>query len=318
MMKEGLFLNHDKDYPTKCSELVHLKKSRRIVEDVSPSTQVVSLPAEVVPIPSVESESSVHTSNEEVIDLEAVSSSTDSAQQQPMILSPTVGKLIENDDQVAGASTSPWGFLFSHSSPKPQLAKDGILGKPNCDELFRNSLERNMNCHIEEMPVHIVPKTALQGGSPDGKYDHETEKYEFPSVVINRSEDAEPSDIHEENEISKVMANDHDEEAAEAKLKLILRFSNFYFYGCKLGLFSQHVSLLHLSVVRLWKRRCTRRRELREQRQEAANAALNSLSLGPPIRQKMEVSSWKLWNLYANLIFSASLFFFIISVKNIT
>ncbi|KAK9169038.1 hypothetical protein Syun_001178 [Stephania yunnanensis] len=34
MVKEGPFLNIDKDYPMKCSKLVHLKKSKRIIEDV--------------------------------------------------------------------------------------------------------------------------------------------------------------------------------------------------------------------------------------------------------------------------------------------
>ncbi|KAK9106933.1 hypothetical protein Syun_022944 [Stephania yunnanensis] len=34
MVKEAPFLNIDKDYPTKCSKLVHLKKSKRIIEDV--------------------------------------------------------------------------------------------------------------------------------------------------------------------------------------------------------------------------------------------------------------------------------------------
>ncbi|KAI3894744.1 hypothetical protein MKX03_031566, partial [Papaver bracteatum] len=35
MVKEGAFLSSDKDIPTKCSQLVLLKKSRTIFEDVS-------------------------------------------------------------------------------------------------------------------------------------------------------------------------------------------------------------------------------------------------------------------------------------------
>ena len=42
-----------------------------------------------------------------------------------------------------------------------------------------------------------------------------------------------------------------------------------------------------ISLVRIWKRRSLKKRELREQRQLAAMAALNSLSLGPQIRQDM-------------------------------
>ncbi|XP_072959176.1 SAC3 family protein B isoform X1 [Typha angustifolia] len=33
LVKEGLFINNDSDFPTKCSQLVHLKKSRRIIDD---------------------------------------------------------------------------------------------------------------------------------------------------------------------------------------------------------------------------------------------------------------------------------------------
>jgi hypothetical protein len=288
MMKEGPFFNRDKDYPTKCSVLVHLKKSRRIMEDVSPLT-----PAEAVSIPSVESESYINTSNEEMADREAFSSAINRPQQQPIVISPTVGKQSENDYQAAGASTSPQGFL-SHCSPKPQLDKVGIVWKPNYDDPSRKTLERN-NVHfqMEEMPLplQIMSKTTLQERPSDGIYDYPVEKSASPRVLINSLEDAGPSDTREENKISEVMSHDHDKEAAEAKLKLILRFSSFvYCLGCILRLFSHHMPYSIISCVRLWKRCCTKRREYREQRQVAANAALDSLSLGPPIQQKKDVS----------------------------
>lgn len=248
MMKEGLFCNRSKDYPTKCSVLVHLKKSRRIIDDFSPLT-----PAEVVSIPSVESESYIHTSNEEMADLEGFSSSRNGPQQQPIVISPTVSKQGENDLQAAGASTSPQGFFLSYSSPKPQLAKVGILWKPNCDEsdLSRNSLERNdVHFHMEEMPLQIVSNTTLQERSSDGIYDYAVEKCASPTVLINSLEDAGPSDTHEENKISQVMPHDHDKETAEAKLKLILRFSSFFYsLGCILRLFSHHMPYSFISLV---------------------------------------------------------------------
>lgn len=301
MMKEGPFLNRDKDYPTKCSELVYLKRSGRIVEDVLPPTQVISLPAEAVSIPSDERESSVCTSNEEMADLEAFSSSTDSQQRQPVIISPTLTKQSQNDHQAAGASNPPWGLSLSHSSPKSQLAKVGIVAKQNFDDLFRNSLERNMHFHKEAMMPQDVSKTAVKERYLDGKKDYEAEKIGSPRVVINRLEDAEPSDIHKENtcqndihkenNISTVLANDHAEETAEAKLKLFLRFSSFFYcYWLFIEVIFPRVLVLHFSVVRLWKRRCAKRREFRKQMQVAANAALDSLSLGPPIQQKKEVS----------------------------
>jgi hypothetical protein len=220
MMKEGPFCNRDKDYPTKCSALVQLKKSRRIIEDVSLLTN-----AEVVSIPSVVSESSINTRNEEMADCEAFSSSTHDPQQQPIVILPTVSKQREDDHLVAGASISPQSFLLSPYSPKPQLAKVGIVWKPNCDDLSRKTLERNdVHIHMEEMPLQIVSETTLQERSSDGIYDYAVEKSASSSVLINSLEDAGPSDTHEENKISQVLPHDHVKETAEAKLKLILRF----------------------------------------------------------------------------------------------
>lgn len=278
MMKEGPFLNQDKDYPTKCSELVRIKRSRMVVEDALPSTQVVSSPAkamkenksskihkhDTISIPSVGKENSIHRIDEEMPDREAVLSPKDGRQLQPIVTTLTVSKQGENDRQAVDASISPQGFLLFHSSPRPELTKVGIVGKPNSDALFSSSPKRNMRCDFEEMPLQMVSTTALQERSSDGKYDYALEYSGVPSVVINNLEDAEPTDIHEENEISKVVANDYDEETAEAKLKLILR---------------------------LWKRRSIKRREVREQRQLAANAALDSLSMGPPIRQNKDEPS---------------------------
>ncbi|XP_050240312.1 SAC3 family protein B isoform X2 [Quercus robur] len=278
MMKEGPFLNLDKDYPTKCSELVHIKRSKMVVEDVSPSTQVVSSPAkateeikfskihkhDMISTPYVEKESYTHRIDEEMSDLDAILSPKDSRQPQPIVITPTVSKQVENDHQAADASISPWGFLLSHSSPRPELTKVGIVGKPNSDALFRSSTERNMHCDIGGMPLQMVSTTVLQERASGGKYDYAVENSGSPSVVFNNLEDAEATDIHEENEICKVVTNDYDEETAEAKLKLILR---------------------------LWKRRSIKRREVREQRQLAANAALDLLSLGPPIRQNKDQPS---------------------------
>ena len=50
------------------------------------------------------------------------------------------------------------------------------------------------------------------------------------------------------------------------------------------------IIFLHVSLVRIWRRRSSKRRELREQRQLAASAALDLLSLGPPIQHNEDVS----------------------------
>ena len=260
MMKEGPFLNLDKDYPTKCSELVHIKRSKMVVEDVSPSTQVVSSPAkateeikfskihkhDMISTPYVEKESSTHRIDEEMSDLDAILSPKDSRQPQTIVITPIVSKQGENDRQAADASISPWGFLLSHSSPRPELTKVGIVGKPNSDALFRSSTERNMHCDIGGMPLQMVSTTVPQERASGGKYDYAVENSGSLSVVFNNLEDAEATDIHtdihEENEICKVVMDDYDEETAEAKLKLILRFSvYFYCSDCMLRLFSYHM-----------------------------------------------------------------------------
>ncbi|KAF3944400.1 hypothetical protein CMV_029132 [Castanea mollissima] len=222
----------------------------------------------MISTPYVEKESSTHRIDEEMSDLDAILSPKDSRKPQPVVITPTVSKQGENDRQAADASISPWGFLLSHSSPRPKLAKVGIVGKPNSDALSRSSTERNMHCDIGGMPLQMVSTTILQERASGGKYDYAVENSGSLSVVFNNLEDAEATDIHtdihEENEISKVVTNDYDEETAEAKLKLILR---------------------------LWKRRSIKRREVREQRQLAANTALDLLSLGPPIRQNKDQPS---------------------------
>lgn len=49
------------------------------------------------------------------------------------------------------------------------------------------------------------------------------------------------------------------------------------------------VLLVARALFRLWKRRSLKQRELREQRQFAAYAALSSLSMGPPIYLQKDV-----------------------------
>ncbi|CAI0625834.1 unnamed protein product [Linum tenue] len=64
MVKEGPFLNSDKDFSTKCSRLVHLKKSTTIVSDISPSSLVTPLPAEAtrkIRVPFVDKKNPSHT-----------------------------------------------------------------------------------------------------------------------------------------------------------------------------------------------------------------------------------------------------------------
>ncbi|XP_011010815.1 PREDICTED: uncharacterized protein LOC105115583 [Populus euphratica] len=279
MVKDGLFLNADKDYPIKCSNLVHMKKSKRIVDDVSPPSQRVTLPdaaakeiqplmiykreTKAVPSAFVDAKSFASEIDEEIPDFEVVASPSIGAQVDPMNEEPLVNQMSQDDHQGASAYIFPWGESWAHSSPEALPAKLGIVEKPNHDALFIVSPKRKMPSSMEEMSLPIMSRTGLLERSPSEKYGYNWENSTSQIVAINESRDEEPFDINQASENDEVMESNEDEEIAQAKLKLILR---------------------------LWRRRSLKRRELREQRQMAANAALSSLSLGPPIRQARDQS----------------------------
>ncbi|CAK7332937.1 unnamed protein product [Dovyalis caffra] len=278
MVKDGLFLNADKDYPTKCSNLVHLKKSERIVDDVSPPSQGVPLPTEAVKEKRslmiykhdtkavrsafVDAQTFASEIDEEIPDFEVVASPNIGAQVEPMIEEPIVNQQSQDDHQVAGAYILPWGVSWAQRSPEAQPAKLGVVEKPNHSTLFRVSPKRKMPSSMEELLLPIASRTGLLERSPSDKYGYARENSTPQIVAINDSREEEPSDRDQASENDEVMES-NEEEVAQAKVKLI---------------------------IRLWRRRSLKQRELRERRQMAANAALSSLSLGPPIRQARDQS----------------------------
>lgn len=241
MVKEGPFLNSDKDYPTKCSKLAHLKKSRRIVEDVSPTCKVASVPAEAtkeillpkiykhdtkaVPSAFQDGKSSVPEIDEEMPEFKVISSPKVGTQVQPKIEKSLVTQRKQDDHRVAGAHISIWSFPSVHNSPEPQPCKLRIVEKPNHDARFRASPEMGMLSDMEDRPLQIASRTALQERSPSGKYGHIMDNSTPQRPVLNNSKDEEPPVSHQENE-DKVVENYKDEEVALAKLKLIVRFGS--------------------------------------------------------------------------------------------
>ncbi|KAM1301306.1 hypothetical protein ACFX2H_012359 [Malus domestica] len=285
IVKEGPFLNGDEDYPTKCAKLVDMKKSRRIVEDVLASSQVIPLSSKATkktqltksnkpepkvisyvekksPVrraPAIEVTKPVHEVDEEMPNFEAFSPPKDARQKQQMIQTPIFGQYSEDSPKVAAVSPSLWGF----SSFTPQPDKVGTIEKRNYDAPFSNSPETSMHSGMERMPLQIESKTYVQERSV-GIYSSGKEYPDIQIMVTDKLEDEEPPEIHQKDENNDVMESSQQEEIAEAKLKLILR---------------------------LWTRRARKLRELREKKQLAANAALNSLSLGPPIQLKTDQPS---------------------------
>ncbi|PSS33918.1 SAC3 family protein like [Actinidia chinensis var. chinensis] len=268
MVKEGSFLNSDNDFPEKCSNLVHTKKAPRIVEDVSSPHPTMSLPAEEVkevPLVQVCEQqqkpdlfvSTVSLAlDEEMTDYEVVPSPKDGTQVKPVVKALGIGQQFGDGTQLAAASPLSWDFTLAHNSPKSQQARVRTSGKPNYDTIFRNSLERNTHSDMKAIPSQIMLDRVDQEKFVRVELDSTVDNSVPHEVFIEDLEHEEHTDSHQDVETEEAEPSYRDEEVAVAKLKLI---------------------------IRMWKHRSLKKRKLREQRQLAAMAALNSLSLGPQI-----------------------------------
>ncbi|XP_057489188.1 SAC3 family protein B-like isoform X2 [Actinidia eriantha] len=272
MVKEGSFLNSDSDFPEKCSNLVHTKKAPRIVEDVSSPHPTMSLPAEEVKEVSLgqvceqQQKPDLFVStvslalDEEMADYEVVPSPKDGTQVKPVVKALGIGQQFGDGTQLAAASPLSWDFTLAHNSPKSQQARVRTSGKPNYDTIFRNSLERNTHSDMKAIPSQIMLDRVDQEKFVRVELDSTVDNSVPHEAFIEDLEHEEHTDSHQDVETEEAEPSYRDEEVAVAKLKLI---------------------------IRIWKHRSLKKRKLREQRQLAAMAALNSLSLGPQIRQDM-------------------------------
>lgn len=339
MVKEGPFLNAENDYPTKCSRLVHQKRSRTIAGDVAVPHEVTSL--HVGGTKESQLGKAYKQSANAPISPRRASSTLAVDEEMPdskVVPSPKVGLHLHSvtetsrgvqqlqDGHLKSGALKPLNFSFAHSSPRSQPAKVAAMVKANNDALFSILPERTITSGVEQMPLQILSQesppqrspsdiskhaldnsipqsmaidnvTSLPVRSPRGKYDYITKNSVPPTVAISDFEplSERPNDKHDyalENLVPQGMVvndlgdkppdghlvienqevvNSQYKEVAEAKLKLILR---------------------------LWSRCAAKKRELREQRQLAAEAALSSLPLGMPIRQNKDQ-----WSTFTELDF---------------
>ncbi|CAK8530996.1 unnamed protein product [Lathyrus sativus] len=272
MVKEGLFLNADTEYPTKCSKLVHKKRSGRIVEDVSPSIHAELLPGETMKeipmakaykhepqtVSAAKNNSSVQKLDEEIPESKAIYSPKDSKSGKAFKEMQSVQDSVKDSD-MARTHPSPMSFPFGNIMPEPQQTRIEGLKIANSYMVAEASPRRNSPSNVDVRPLESIPKTL----PPEGSL---ANSFFLPLPVAQSVSKDESLFIHQEHEehedeIHEVSESCHDEEVAEAKLKLFLR---------------------------LWRRRVSKLRMLREERQLASNAALSSLALGPPIRQCIE------------------------------
>ncbi|KAF5179650.1 Sac3 family protein b [Thalictrum thalictroides] len=289
MVKEGPFLNSDKDYPTMCSRLVHSKKSISIVKDISSSNQLMVPAEESIQIMSgkiveppfkapqlVQSRPSVDTVDEVMVTFKEEPSPTDGSHVHPILEKPVASKRIRSEPQIAEVA-SVWAFPSPKQPPQSAAAKVAKVCKPAREILQSESLERTLCFNVEGVPHNFVTERSQQSDRSEGSSFESWVANPAPQIVMGPQEndetltchlefkDEEAIVPHQELEDEEQMLMAHqDREVAEAKLKLILR---------------------------KWKRVSSKRKELREQRQLAANAALSSLTLGPPIQQIRAPSS---------------------------
>ncbi|KAK7245749.1 hypothetical protein RIF29_40598 [Crotalaria pallida] len=270
MVKEGQFINADNDYPTKCSKLVHKKRSGRIIEDVALSIQAKSLPMESMNkiqmrkankhepriVSSVENVSLVQKLDKEKPESVAIFTPKDGKSGKALKEMHAVQDSGKGHN-VASPHSSPLSLPFPNIIPEPQLPRIDIFKSTNFDWVVRVSPRGNLHSNVDERPVEIVTKPA----PPESSL---ALSFSMPPPAAEAISEDNSMLIHQEyeDEVYENREECRDEEIAEAKLRLFLR---------------------------LWRRRASKLRMLHEQRQLASNAALNSLPLGPPIRHYIDL-----------------------------
>ncbi|XP_027356089.1 SAC3 family protein B isoform X2 [Abrus precatorius] len=272
MVKEGPFVNADVDYPTKCSKLVHKKRSERIIEDVSPTIEAESLHVETMKeiqmrnainaykqepqiVSAVENDNSVQKVDEEIPDSETFFSPKDSKSGKAFEEMHTVQDNGKDHDMSPSRPSLPT-FPFPNVIPEPQFTRIDNFKSTDSSLISSSSPKRNLQSNVDGRPLEIGPNAAPLESSFGNSFS-------VPPPVVQCVAKDESLLIHHEreDEINEVGENIQDEEIAEAKLKLFFR---------------------------LWKRRVSKLRMLREERQLASNAALDSMPMGPPIRHYID------------------------------
>ncbi|CAM8921351.1 unnamed protein product [Rhodiola kirilowii] len=279
MVKEGPFLNSDKDYPTKCSNLVHLKKSRSIVDDIISSSKLVPMPnkerkvethkihKEGSPVAQPVKKNSIpRVVDVNMIDQEPVMAQEDHISDRLMKETPAIIQQYSNNNWAPSVSIPTWTYP---STPRSPPAKPVTKEIRTHESFGRDSPKKSVLSSTSPpsprsvvLPMQIAETRAIQETSAGDIQFGEEKSGALGVFESSDSEDITDNyHVAEANELAKIK---YGKEVAEAKLKLL---------------------------IRLWKRRASKMKELREKRVIAANAALNSLSLGLPIRSNKHVPS---------------------------
>ncbi|KAL3626186.1 hypothetical protein CASFOL_029735 [Castilleja foliolosa] len=271
MVKENAFLNVENDFPVKRSKLVNRKKSRMIVGDVflprdesyafekvkafQPTKKVPE--PKPTPKPSVVPLSITQLHDEEMDDLDTILSPKNHLDKASVALTTPVKEVVVHDAQPAPASPLVLDLPNISSQNRAEFTHT-----PKFEPVFRNSFGRSK--HEQEKIKPITLEKYEENRFPVTPFDSVVDTPAPQPMITENSVDEEEQIGGMDEDISDdVTTSYYDKEVEEAKLKLTLR---------------------------IWKRHAAKKRELRELKQLTANAALSSLSVGPPIRQ-FEVKS---------------------------
>ncbi|KAL0708518.1 hypothetical protein Bca4012_074944 [Brassica carinata] len=276
MVKGDLFLHADKDYKTKCSKLVHMKKSRTI-ETPPPQSLKKQTSLRLVDKVMTDSKTSLLLEEDKPVRTSVINPV------RPSDVKPAVDQQNRNHFTPAGEFHSP-GFPQAeslnlkkqpnggHTSTSPAEIKfpfaehmqtNLVPGSILQQSPFAVHMQTNLvhgptlQQSPKSMPMESVPVTTISE-SPTRVENISALEESVPEAAMTVTLEEGFDDIEQEDEDGhEDITSQYEEEVAKAKLKLI---------------------------IRLWKRWSSRQSELRERRQLAAAAALNSLTLGTPIR----------------------------------
>lgn len=220
MVKEGSFLNAENDYPTKCSRLVHQKRSRTIALDVATPQEVTSLPigaskesqpskaykqrANVSPSPKWNS--SVSAADEELPNSKVVSSSKSSSQLH-LVTETSKGLQQLQDGHLKSGASKPFNFSMDRSSPRSFRAKVAVMEKSN--NVVVTSLPDRTNTYgMEQMPPLTFSQASQPERSPNGRFDLSVENSISQSMAIDNVKSPpmrSPSDKCTKNALPQTM-----------------------------------------------------------------------------------------------------------------
>ncbi|KAL6841790.1 hypothetical protein ACP4OV_028302 [Aristida adscensionis] len=339
LVKEGLFLNSESDFPSGRSQLVHSKKSQRVIDDVSsgpvcaristkgtatpysgqlgtgkrelfPLKYPVAIPADGIREISRESglsfsESVLPTPGRQISSGSPKGVNKQFSSTHPSPFSPAPGR----KDSASYFPTSPHSkqelFLKTpkvaspRAESKTKLADDlmtedqdgGFAGLPEKGELpedimwsqanteHMNPLEEPIisrpfgdNTYLDYSKMHEEEDGFREHGSDSGiDMDEGTPPYNEELVLERGSPIGSLLSDHEE------FGDDISNSAADDRLPVVM--------SPKKKISNERLQ----TILRKWRQRAADKRFLREQKNAAAVAALNSLSLGPPVQNTTAV-----------------------------